>query len=1061
MVVIGSISQPFQTEKKTCVKDASTLCLLRINKIQRYLVDNNIDGFVAINGIDSRYNPDCRHFVNFILFGCSMYKSGSFSKYFEIDTDEIVMLIKASKVELYVTHKDMKSILPYLAKVHDLQIHCLDANISSDENIVEDHKIYSFISMTQGVNKIAIPYSNDSNEFDPMVIEKWPLLQAYALEDYGSQGFFGLTHSLIPLNFEKLSVFSDFDLGSLKHLLKDTSILLNFQWNTMIMNVSNMIKSGTLDNSLDKAIDPVVSYLEHGNQTSDSHAHGATVFGLEKHAVTRKPFFITCSVKESPSSLSCGRTYFMHDNVDSSDLVLLSSIYDAMAATTQRTIQRFLTTQNSSKLLQYFTKKFTEKLSTYKYPQLVNFKASSVKIEVSLEAFDVKGNKVSSNSKSSMKVFGATVSNIASLQNTKVVYKPLVFQDTFFESHIIVKNDDVSADDSELLIVTDVIPTYVQWNHFGEQNADSVPCSLLCNDVNTYEAMFRLEDNTINITSPYSTLLQIRINDLKEIRVKKTGSIAVALYLEHASNCLPPFLKRFCLVFWQRGKGVRFTNDSLLPLFREYNIPESAENLPPDFLLRYENIVTVKTSDVGNLGTSDEGRMIESSYPTYPAFAPHMMLSSLGNFTYNQLDVNPAMKSETAEPFIFITLLVGIPGSNQEKICSIVTEGTKEDHHFIVLRQPLGSEELFSAHNMQKALQMLSKRGRDPIRVIVIVSAYVEVPEVVTAIVHHPDKFTRQSCHVASVSTCIDLRNLFISNRTCFPKIIEQCSEGWVNNIIVTGCSPSKQKGKDERISFLKTLNHSCSIIEVVGNNYIDKDSLVEICAVDAFAESTLPISRHFTAPGWYSLQYKPNPPFIPITYLTVSFGADLCKARFMSHLKSLHQKEGRVYVDRLMMSGSVFYVGGRAKFTEDNNLYTLECTPRSETISLNTFNKPLPPGSKNCFIFTGYKITEEQVKQWLQGCAPKPPVKKEKYTKFSLSSKEKEMLKLEAAREKLPEGWFYNGSHYVSMMEGKKMEHPLFDDIVERFLNKRNEEIELFNHKIDNTKVSSLFNGS
>jgi hypothetical protein len=410
------------------------------------------------------------------------------------------------------------------------------------------------------------------------------------------------------------------------------------------------------------------------------------------------------------------------------------------------------------------------------------------------------------------------------------------------------------------------------------------------------------------------------------------------------------------------------------------------------------------------------------------------------------------------DPFVFITLLIGIPGSNQEKICSIITEGTKEDNHFIVLRQPLGSEDLFSAHNLQKALHMLTKRGNDQIRVMVIVSAYVEVPEVVAAIVHHPDKFVRQSCHVSSVSTCIDLRNLFISNRTCFPKIIEQCSEGWVNNIIASGCDPSKQKGKDERINFLRAINPSCNIIEVAGNNFIDKENLDEICAADAFGVSTLPISRHLTAPGWYSLKYKPNPPFIPITYLTVSFSGDLCKARFMSHLKNLHQKEGRVYVDRLMMSGSIFYVGGRTKFSDDGNLYAIECTPRSEAISLNIFNKPLPPGSKNCFVFTGYQITEEQIKQWLQGCAPKPPAKKEKYTKFSLSSKEREMIKMEASREKLPEGWFYNGSHYVSMMEGKRMEHPLFDDIVQRFIERKNQEIELFNRQIDAAKVSSLF---
>lgn len=1059
MVIIGSISQPFQSDRKPYLKDAATLCSLRVSKIQRYLLENKLDGFLAVNGIDSRYNPDCRHFVNFVLFGCSMYKSGNYSKYFDIDTDEIVLLIKPYKVNLYVTHKEIKNILPLMVKVHDLQIHCLDANISDDENVLEDHKVYSFISMTNGVDKIAIPCSS-SKDFNPMLVEKWPLIQAYALEDYGSHGFFGLTHSLSSLNFTELSVFSDFDLGSLNHLLKDTSILLNFQWNTMIQNISNMMKSSSLDIDLEKAVDPVVSYLEHGHQVGGVQ-DGTTTFKLEKHAVTGKPFYITMSVKESVSSLSCGRTYFIHENVDSSDLVLLSTIYDAMAFTAHRTIQRFLNTQNSSKLLLYFTKKFTEKLATYKNPQLTSFDVNSVKIEVTLQAYNIKGQKVGNNSKFALKVFGVSISNINSLQNKKVIFQPLIFMDTFFESHITVKNEDVTADDSELLIVTDIIPTYVHWNQRVAQDTDTIPCSLLCSDVNTYEALFKLEKNTIEITSSYSTPLQIRIDDIKEIKIKRTGPIAVAVFIEHSANCLPPFLKRFCVVFWQRGKGVKFAADTLLPLFREYHIPESSEDLPSDFLLRYENIVSVKTNDAANMGSSVDSKLIESSYPTFPSFGPHMMLSSFGDYVYNQLDVNPTVNADSFEPSIFMTLLVGIPGSNQEKICSIVTESTKNEHHFIVLRQPLGSEDLFCSENLQKALTMLRKRGNDPIRVLVIVSAYVEIPEVITAIVHHPDQLVRKSCHVSSVSACVDLRNLFISNQTCFPKIIEQCSEGWVNNIIVTGGNPATKRGKDERMIFLRTLNSSCSIIEVEGNNYIDKESLDEICSLDSFNMPPLPISRHLTAPGWYSLKYTPNPPFISVNYVTVSFSGDLCKARFMSHLKSLHQKEGRVYVDRLMMSGSLFYIGGRTKFSDDPNLYTLECTPRSEVIALNIFNKPLPPGSKNCFIFTGYQITKEQVKNWLEGCAPRPPTKKEKYTKFSLTAKEKEILKNQAKQEKLPEGWFYNGSHYVSMMDGKKMEHPRFDEILQNFVDRKNEEIEIFNRKIDAEKPASLFEGS
>ena len=56
-----------------------------------------------------------------------------------------------------------------------------------DEEAAEDFKVKSFISMVQGLQCIGVPYSPTGQEgqFDHMVVEKWPIIQAYALEDFG------------------------------------------------------------------------------------------------------------------------------------------------------------------------------------------------------------------------------------------------------------------------------------------------------------------------------------------------------------------------------------------------------------------------------------------------------------------------------------------------------------------------------------------------------------------------------------------------------------------------------------------------------------------------------------------------------------------------------------------------------------------------------------------------------------------------------------------------------------------------------------------------------------
>lgn len=341
-------------------------------------------------------------------------------------------------------------------------------------------------------------------------------------------------------------------------------------------------------------------------------------------------------------------------------------------------------------------------------------------------------------------------------------------------------------------------------------------------------------------------------------------------------------------------------------------------------------------------------------------------------------------------------------------------------------------------------------------KILLVVSAYIEVVEVVGAVTHHPDKNTREACYISSVNTCIDVRNLFLCNHTCFPKVIEQCREGWVNNLVVSGL---KQKGKkDERLSFIRKLNPQCNIIEVISNSYIDGAGVDSICSPDHFNTHTLAITRHITCPGWYSRQYIPKPPFLEISHISISFPGALCKARFMCQLKALHQKEGRVFVDRLVMAGSVFYLGGRSTFVEDVNVYNIECTPRSNAISLTTITKPLPQGAKNCFTFTGYQLSREQVISWLESCATKAPSVAKLLTAATLSEQERKELCGEAAKEKLPEGWFYNGTSYVSMLEGKKTEHPLYQGCVEKYLAKRNMEILENNQEIEKMGKLSIF---
>jgi hypothetical protein len=57
----------------------------------------------------------------------------------------------------------------------------------ANEELAEEFKIHSFIAMVGDCNRLGVPYSSTGHaqSFDKMTVEKWPIIQAYALDEYG------------------------------------------------------------------------------------------------------------------------------------------------------------------------------------------------------------------------------------------------------------------------------------------------------------------------------------------------------------------------------------------------------------------------------------------------------------------------------------------------------------------------------------------------------------------------------------------------------------------------------------------------------------------------------------------------------------------------------------------------------------------------------------------------------------------------------------------------------------------------------------------------------------
>uniref|UniRef100_A0A673IJE5 DAAF9 N-terminal domain-containing protein n=1 Tax=Sinocyclocheilus rhinocerous TaxID=307959 RepID=A0A673IJE5_9TELE len=206
----------------------------RLRQVQALLrddVNTAPDGILCSLGIDSRYNEGCSELASYLF--CGLYKHSHFDMeqipddFPEEVLDDVIILIKAESVHLYCNPVNYGYLLPYVSHWRNLQLHCLTETEYEDEEVAEEFKISSFVSMVQDCRCLGIPYSSHGRvqKFDMFMLEKWPIIQAFALEGIGAGVFFTMKYKLTDVSQRLWQVYSRLDPVSLDCLLNEVNHL--------------------------------------------------------------------------------------------------------------------------------------------------------------------------------------------------------------------------------------------------------------------------------------------------------------------------------------------------------------------------------------------------------------------------------------------------------------------------------------------------------------------------------------------------------------------------------------------------------------------------------------------------------------------------------------------------------------------------------------------------------------------------------------------------------------------------------------------------------------------
>uniref|UniRef100_A0A8C3DX41 Dynein axonemal assembly factor 9 n=1 Tax=Corvus moneduloides TaxID=1196302 RepID=A0A8C3DX41_CORMO len=449
------------------------------------------DGILCILGIDSRYNEGCRELANYLLFGLYNQNNNDFERtgFPEEVLDDIIILIKPDSVHLYCNPVNYNHLLPYVAHWRNLHFHCLTENEYEDEEAAEEFKISSFVDMVRDCSRIGIPYSCQGHLqiFDMFIVEKWPIVQAFALEGIGGDGFFTMKYELMDVSVDLWKTYSKMDPVSLEDLLFEDLMIFEHQWTNFFANFDTEIPF-ILELSESQAGEPFRSYFSHGmisshitdnspsrqpfvlfgsHSTKENLNSGNFNFPSEGHLVrntglggsTAKHMVVQCVSPKGP--LACSRTYFfgathipflgndneMHKQTD--QVTLLSQIYSAVVEAVLAGIECYAKTSTESKV--------NEAPCNCSLSVIVDLDCLQYEIYV-ITPLD------NEDSLSLIKTASMMVFDIPDLLTGRGCLGSVVFSESFLTSQIQVKEKDGSiSPDSRHVILTAAIPRFASW----------------------------------------------------------------------------------------------------------------------------------------------------------------------------------------------------------------------------------------------------------------------------------------------------------------------------------------------------------------------------------------------------------------------------------------------------------------------------------------------------------------------------------------------------------------------------------------------------------------------
>uniref|UniRef100_A0AAR2LZA4 Uncharacterized protein n=1 Tax=Pygocentrus nattereri TaxID=42514 RepID=A0AAR2LZA4_PYGNA len=1005
---------------------------LRLRQVQALLRDEGNtapDGILCSLGIDSRYNEGCSELASYLFFDLYKHNQEQIPEDFPEEVlDDVIILIKAESVHLYCNPVNYSYLLPYVSHWRNLHLHCMTETEYEDEEAAEEFKISSFVSMVEDCTCIGIPYSSHSHmqKFDVFMLEKWPIVQAFALEGIGAGGFFTMKYKLIDVSEQLWQIYARLDPVSLDCLLNEVkwTVLPNYPpFRTYYSH--GLISSNITDNS--KSRQPFVLFGSHSSKEDlDSHcftfpSEGHQIRNTGPHGGPAKHMLLQCVAPKGP--LACARTYFFgstHVPYLGKFLIdffffcrLLSQIYSAAIQAVLAGIKCFSINSSASKTV-FELCLYHCVMVLYDLPQ-----ASMV------------------------------VHDIPDLQWGGDDLGSVVFSESFLESSIYI--EDRGEIYSCFTVLTSSVPRHMCWlvwcffslihclcngtclgTPLTTKDSSQVFSSSLLSTPEEGKLVF-FSEGLLFISSHYGTIT-ISKNHIKTIKVYDGDSLSTAavLFIDYESSLLPhlPFHLHspdHCLAITLMPKTKGYKSFYSLVYTHRHDHPDLF--FPAVALFLSQQSVLMRVCVV------------------ISRFLKHFAVSSSVCEESVCSDHLTALFPNAHHKPVVLSIISGLPGSYKESLCDFLVDVNQECGRWEVYSPAMDMEDLCVPH-LQRFLSSLVDTQSE---------MHFNTPRLCTVVIFLM-LHTVINVWLIRVGIFIFVVHACISVEFCAAFVLNSlCGTGVVNNVVFTGLTTDQKHPLLKHMQqLIRSANPKAAFILAERGAVTRTEDMRLILSDRGFSQPQMIRSRYLLYPGWWEGRFVSGCGSVSMSQHYLQFSRPLEKTLFLQHCKGLKSS-----LRCSPFTGNIYHISGKVLFSDSNRLMEVSCNSVSGSVNLSpdqgsTYSRKT---TDSCYLlFHGVGITQEGLKDWLRQCAKQKVTKKVKKTKRTLTPQEIRNIHVKKHLEPLPPGYFYNGHQFVSFFGEKQNFHPLMDQFIEEYIQEANKEIDRFNREVDLYAHTDLF---